>query len=482
MRTPPKPEPTGGPIVPAAARAVRRAIAPPVPPPIPGPVAGPPPAAATADARRLHELTFLEEVARLATSTRTWDELMRTIIDRTTAAVDAEVCSVYLVERDGSGVTLAATNGLDRGQIGVARLPMGAGITGRVAHTRQPLVSANVRRDRRFAWLQGLDEPRLTSMCSVPLIWNDEVIGVLNVQTVRRRIFRRTDVRFLETLAALLAGIVEKGRLQAEAEAQVDSLRAIDEARASLVTIVTHELRTPLAVVRACLELVGAAAREAGASGAAPWEEEALRQVDRLDTMVDSILASLRVLREEPPSLVALDVAPVVDATLGSLASILRRHRLGASFRERPLVAIGSAELLGRLLEYLLENAAKYAPVGGRIEVFGWRDGGRVVLAVTDDGPGIPVEWRERIFEPFVRRDDSPRGAGIGLFAARHLARAMHGELRVDDRTPSGSQFVLELAAAHGPGGPPGVRPADRPAGADALAGGPAGADARPGH
>ncbi len=78
-------------------------------------------------ARRLAELTFLEEVARLAGSTRTWDELMRTVIDRATAAADAEVCSVYLVDRDGSGVTLAATNGLDRDQIGVARLPMGVG-------------------------------------------------------------------------------------------------------------------------------------------------------------------------------------------------------------------------------------------------------------------------------------------------------------------------------------------------------------------
>jgi len=119
-------------------------------------------------------------------------------------------------------------------------------------------------------------------------------------------------------------------------------------------------------------------------------------------------------------------------------------------------MAVGSAELLGRLLEYLLENAAKYAPPGGRIDLYGWRDGGRVMLAVTDDGPGIPEEWRERIFEPFVRLDDSPRGAGIGLFAARHLARSMLGELRLEDRQPAGSQFVLDLAASHGPAGSPG--------------------------
>ena len=401
---------------------------------------------------RVEALSFLQDVALLATSARTWDELMRTIIERTTAAVDAEVCSVYLVDRDASGVTLAATNGLEASQVGSARLPMGVGITGRVAASGRRIVSINVRRDRRFAWLQGLDEPRLTSMCSVPLRWNDRVVGVLNVQTVERRTFSQADIRFLESLAALLAGIVEKGRLQKEAEAQVASLSAIDETRARLVTIVTHDLRTPLAIFRGCVELIGLAAQEAGATGARKWELEALRQVDRLDTMIDSTLAGLRVLGQEPPTLQLMDVAESVDRTAAEVAPILRRHRLEVSFAERPLNAVGSPEVLGRVLEYLLENASKYAPAGGRITIAGGRDGPLVRLAISDDGPGVPVEWREQVFEPFVRREDSSRGSGIGLFAARHMARSMAGELRLEAIDSGGSRFVLELPAAHGPG------------------------------
>jgi signal transduction histidine kinase len=109
------------------------------------------------------------------------------------------------------------------------------------------------------------------------------------------------------------------------------------------------------------------------------------------------------------------------------------------------MYAWASDEMLRRLLGYLLENASKYAPVGGLIDIYGWELDGVAHIAVTDDGPGIPREWRDRIFEPFVRLDDSPRGAGIGLFAARHLARAMSGDLRVEDREPAGSQFVLTL-------------------------------------
>jgi two-component system sensor histidine kinase KdpD len=406
-----------------------------------------------ADRRRLEELGFLAEVARLVGSARTWDELMGTIVDRATVAARAEVCSLYLMDRDGSGVTLAATNGLDPEQVGFARLPLGLGITGIVAQTRRPTTSINVHRDRRFHWIRGVDEPKFTSMCSVPLIWDDQVVGVLNVQTVRRRQFTRRDVGFLETLAALLAGIVERNRLQREAEAQVESLRAIDEARATLIAIVTHALRTPLAVVRAYVELLGGAAagRLAGdtAAEAPDWERKALEQVDRLDRTVDSILASLRVLQLDHGPVAALDLATVVDETARELAPLFRRQQLKTSFLERPLRAMASAEMVRRLLGYLLENAARYAPDSGSIDIYGWRQGERVHLAITDDGPGIPREWRERIFEPFVRLDDSPRGAGIGLFAARHLARSMGGDLRAEDRQPRGSQFVLELPIAH---------------------------------
>lgn len=409
-------------------------------------------ASARAD-RRLAELEFLAEVARLVGSARTWDELMGTIVDRATAAAQAEVCSLYLLDRDGTGVTLAATNGLNPEQVGRARLALGTGVTGRVAQSRKPLAIRNVHRDARFHWMRGVDEERFTSMCSVPLIWNDLVVGVLNVQTVRERAFTRRDVAFLETLAALMAGTVERNRLQREAEAQVEGLRAIDEARAHLVAVVTHALRTPLAVVRAYVELLGSAARrrdavDQQASPASEWEQSALEQVDRLDQAIDSILASLRVLQPPTTAPVQLDVAEVVDETTRELAPIFRRHRLATSFLERPLLAVASADPLRRLLGYLLENASKYAPQNGTIDIYGWRKGERVYVAITDDGPGIPVAWRERIFEPFVRLDDSPRGAGIGLFAARHIARAMGGELRAEERQPRGSQFVLELPAA----------------------------------
>ena len=262
--------------------------------------------ATTRDAaeEQLDQLRFLHRVARMATTAGTWEELLETVVDETRDALRASVSSLYLLDRDSENLTLAATNGLDRYQIGRAQVPFGGGVTGRVAATREPLVIPDVSRDDRFLWVRGIDQRRfIASMLSVPLVWNDRIVGVLNVQTEQTRDFTTSDVAHLRAIADLLAGIVEKGRIQKEAEARATELKAIDEARAELIAMVTHELRTPLAVVRAYTELLaeeppleGRESRDTERRDRrAGWYRSTMDQVARLDRLVDSILASVRV-------------------------------------------------------------------------------------------------------------------------------------------------------------------------------------------
>ena len=113
-------------------------------------------------------------------------------------------------------------------------LDWGQGITGRVAASGTPIAVEDVTTDDRFAWVRGFDVETLRGMLSVPLEWHDTVVGVLNVQTRDRRRFDDVEVAFLQTIAALLAGIVEKGRLTAEVEGRLAELTALDAARAEL--------------------------------------------------------------------------------------------------------------------------------------------------------------------------------------------------------------------------------------------------------
>lgn len=390
----------------------------------------------------------LREIVRLGTTARTWDELMQLIVDQSTRAMGTEVCSLYLVDRDRGGLTLAATNGVDRQHIGVARLAIGQGITGIAAETREAVVSTDLANDPRCAWIRGVDHARFTSILAVPLQVQGETIGVLNVKTEARREFTPEEIDRLSTIAGLLAGVVERRRLHRETESQLEGLRSLDQARAELIAVVTHQLRTPLAIVRAYLDLLAEAAASEEAEG---WHAAAIGQVERLDELVATIMDTVRADR-----LLTIDVRPftigtVVDEVLTRLGPLLRRHRL-ARYTDGERLALGDPARLAQVLELLLENAAKYAPEGATIVVADWTDADEVRLAVGDDGPGIPPEHRESVFEPFVRLDrDGRPGTGVGLFAARRLVTAMGGRLWIEDKPAGGSQFVTALPRADRP-------------------------------
>ena len=408
-------------------------------------------------AEGLAQLRFLHEIAKLATTARTWDELLETVVDRTRDVLHADVASLYLLDRDGAYLTLAVTNGLDRFQIGRARVPFGEGVTGRVAADRRPLVIPDVKADPRFLWVRGIDQRRfVASMLSVPLTWHDQIVGVLNVQTERPRDFSEDDVAQLGAVADLLAGIIEKGRQQSEAEARVEALKAIDEARSELIALVTHELRTPLAVVRAYADLLadepplrGRESRDlARRETRAAWHRATLEQIERLDRLVDSILASVRVVPEGPASVSPVDLGAVVAEVVSSLQPILDRHRVEIVPSVR-LHGLADPPRLRQILEHLVENAVKYAPPDTAISIDWALHEGVVQLGVSDEGPGIPDEWRERIFEPYARRDThTARGSGVGLYAAKRLGESMGARLWCEPARPHGARFVVALPAA----------------------------------
>jgi signal transduction histidine kinase len=406
---------------------------------------------------QLDQLRFLHRVARLVTTARTWDELLETIVDETRDALHADVSSLYLLDRDGAYLTLAATNGLDRFQIGRARMPLGEGVTGRVAATREPTIIPDVRHEPRFLWVRGLDQRRfVASMLSVPLSWHDQVVGVLNVQTEQPRDFSQSDVEQLSAIGDLLAAVIEKGRITREAEAQVAALKAIDEARSELIALVTHELRTPLAVVRAYTDLLADEPPLDGRKSRDPerrsirsgWHDATIEQIERLDRLVDSILASVRPLHDVPAEVVPVDLREAVESLLDSIRPLLRRHQTDVRMPIRLFVLVDPPRLR-QIVEHLVENAVKYAPPDTSIAIDASLVEGSVRLGVTDEGPGIPEDWRQRIFEPYARRDtNTARGSGIGLFAARRLAESMGARLWYEPSEGPGARFVVALPAA----------------------------------
>ena len=180
----------------------------------------------------------------------------------------------------------------------------------------------------------------------------------------------------------------------------------------------------------------------------AAWHRATLEQIERLDRLVDSILASVRIVPDQPATLETVDVGGLVSEVVGGLRPILQRHRIDIRPAVR-LQVLADPPRLRQIIEHLVENAVKYAPPDTTITI-DWRlVEGVVRLGVTDEGPGIPAEWRERIFEPYARRDThTARGSGIGLYAAKRLAESMAARLWCEPAEPTGARFVVALAAA----------------------------------
>src|SRR5437879_2284541 len=268
--------------------------------------------------RKLRELSFLHEVAQLASSARDWDEMLRIVIGRTTDAMGAEVSSLYLLERSDGLLRLVATNGLNRGGIGRATLRVGEGIVGWVANARVPLAARDVRSEPRWKWVPEVDEKRFTSMLSVPVIARDEVIGVMNVQTVEPRDFGREEIDFLQTIANQVAGIIEKGRLQRESDRKLREVSALFEV--SNVLTSTLDLDEVLALVVDRLVRV-----YPGASGAILLREEgdAVRERARSGELGKIAGAAARRALAERRPIVAFDhiAVPLIanDRLLGAV-------------------------------------------------------------------------------------------------------------------------------------------------------------------
>ncbi|TME31728.1 MAG: GAF domain-containing protein [Chloroflexi bacterium] len=268
--------------------------------------------------RKLRELSFLHEVAQLASSARDWDEMLRVVIGRTTDAMGAEVSSLYLLERSDGLLRLVATNGLNRGGIGRATLRVGEGIVGWVANARVPLATRDVRSEPRWKWVPEVDEKRFTSMLSVPVVARDEVIGVMNVQTVQPREFGREEIDFLQTIANQVAGIIEKGRLQRESDRKLREVSALFEV--SNVLTSTLDLDEVLSLIVDRLVRV-----YPGASGAIVLREEGevVRERARSGELGKTASAAAQRALDERRPIVAFDhiAVPLIanDRLLGAV-------------------------------------------------------------------------------------------------------------------------------------------------------------------
>lgn len=246
------------------------------------------------------------------------------------------------------------------------------------------------------------------------------------------------------------ADTLEYERLVRVLNSMLDRIDAAFEAQRRFTADASHELRSPLTVLRGELEL--ALRRERSPEEYRRVLASGLEETERLSDLTEDLLTLARsdagVMQTR---LMITDLRQCVAAVIERIESRARDKNIRVTLHSPPAVRVPCDQgLIDRLVWNLLDNAIKFTPPGGRVEVELAREDGQVVLGVADTGPGITQDPVERVFDRFNRGDAAlgdPDGAGLGLSMVRAIAEAHGGQVAVENRASGGARFIVRIGA-----------------------------------
>jgi signal transduction histidine kinase len=282
-----------------------------------------------------------------------------------------------------------------------------------------------------------------------PVFAGARPVGMLTVSRAEANSFSPVEVELLTLLGRLVGSAVQNIRAYESERATVEELRRLSALRADFVSLVSHELRSPMAAVIGSARTLQQRWRELN-----PEQRDAFLaligdETNRLAALVADVLDTSRI------------EAGTFSYSFGDvdLGALLRDAAAAAELGQdevpvglelsEPLPTLrGDRERLRQIVANLLDNAIKYSPHGRPVEVRAWSENGHVTVAVRDHGPGVPVEHRRLIFEKFGRAGGGNKpGTGLGLFIARSIAEAHGGSVAVESAEGGGARFLLTLPA-----------------------------------
>jgi signal transduction histidine kinase len=295
----------------------------------------------------------------------------------------------------------------------------------------------------------------VSSVAFAPVLVNGVLRGAVGMTTVgRKRSFIEDDVELLRVVGGAWVSRLARARAERDLLAATEELARhnveLERSNRELedfASVASHDLKSPLLVVRGFLELLLEQKDELLDAEARTWLAAGLRGSDRMEQLIDDLLLFSRAGRRRHAG-VSVDLGEVWTAAEADTRVAIKKAGATIERSELPVV-IGDRTQLRQLFQNLLSNALKFArsDVAPMIEVTAAQVGPRWVIAVADNGVGVPPEDRARIFGMFTRLDETAGhpGSGIGLAICQRVVAAHDGELWVEESDAGGSRFCVAL-------------------------------------
>ena len=397
--------------------------------------------------RRVDLLEAANRCARALGSSLEHEQAFGAFIRELRGLVPFDRTTIVLVENGQAEVMATAGAGADTvfppGTVrGVAGSVLEETMAGRTVVRRD-------MRDPHYPEEEALLELGLQSRLAAPLLLGAKPIGMLSIQRFRVDAFSPDEIELSSLLGRLVATAVQNIRAYEAERATVEELRRLSALRADFVSLVSHELRSPMAAVVGAARTLQERWRELSPEHRQSFLELIGSETSRLAALIGDVLDTSRI--EAGTFSYAfsdVDLARLVEESVAAATLGQDEVRVQAHVR-RPLPFLrGDRERLRQVLSNLIDNAVKYSSAGGEVEVAAAAEDGAVVVSVSDHGPGISREHQKLIFEKFGRAGVAGRakpGTGLGLFIARSIAEAHGGSLDVRSTPRQGATFTLSL-------------------------------------
>ena len=280
----------------------------------------------------------------------------------------------------------------------------------------------------------------------VPLQTSKNKLGVMGVYFEGRDTWTLDENDLLETFAGQIAVMIESYR-SIETVQQARVAEESERLHRTLLDSVSHELKTPLAVISAATDGLDTVVKDAGLPLTETFLDEIKAANRRLNRIVTNLLDMTRIDSGRLPlNLEWGEARELLESSVSQVENEVSRERVHITVPEdMPLVRLDFG-LMEQALCNLLVNAAEHSPAGASIEMSAQLDGGTLQLRVRDHGPGLPVGEEKKVFEKFFRGTGSrPGGTGLGLSIVQGIARAHHGDIEAENNPEGGAMFTIRV-------------------------------------
>jgi signal transduction histidine kinase len=395
-------------------------------------------------------LSRLVEVSVTLNSTLEPEPLLQFLIRSAADLLDSEAASILLFDEKTQRLYFAASTGADPTELRKIPVPLEGSIAGTIYRDDSPLIINEVAADPRH-YRQVGEKIRFEArtMIGVPMRMRDRRIGVLEALNKRGGPFTESDLQTLSIIASQAAVAIHNANLVSALQKAYDELGKVEKLKSDFIAIASHELRTPLGVILGYAAILKEDADQATSEHAAAVLNSALRMRALIEDMTN-----MNMMRVGSAELAVSQQAlqPILEAAYEEMRPLIeaKGQQVARHVAPEQLLANVDAPKMMMALTNLLNNAMRFTPGGGRIELGLERHGAEAWLRVGDNGVGLPADQLERIFDQFYQVEHHMtrrhEGMGLGLSIVRAVVRAHSGRVWAESAgRDQGATFTIAV-------------------------------------